>query len=183
MLFHSKNRNPKSETNFVEVGKDTFVIIDYRIRLEDGSYVKGENGPVSLNFIVSYDQVLPALERRLLGLREGAVVEFVIPASEAFGEHDASQVHIRSFGEFPEGLGLGVGKWVIATNEQTQAQYGYYVKAKTDDTITLDFNHPLAGKDLHYQVKVISVRHAQKEELEYLRPCEHQDDSGPVGQS
>ena len=167
----------------MEVGKDTFVIIDYRIRLNDGSYVKGENGPVSLNFIVGYDQVLPALERRLLGFREGAVVEFVIPASEAFGEYDASQVHTRSFVEFPEGLVLEVGKWVIATNEQTQAQYGYYVKGKTEGTVTLDFNHPLAGKDLHYQIKVISVRPALKEELEYLRPCEHKDDSAPVGQS
>jgi FKBP-type peptidyl-prolyl cis-trans isomerase SlyD len=167
----------------MEVGKDTFVIIDYRIRLEDGSYVKGEDGPVSLNFIVGYDQVLPALERRLLGFRERAMVEFVISASEAFGEYDASQVHIRSFEEFPEGQGLEVGKWVIATNEQTQAQYGYYVKAKTGDTVTLDFNHPLAGKDLHYQVEVISVRPALKEELEYLRPCEHKDDSAPVAKS
>jgi FKBP-type peptidyl-prolyl cis-trans isomerase SlyD len=171
----------KSERNLVEVGKDTFVIIDYRIRLDDGSYVKGEKGPVSLNFIVGYDQVLLALERRLLGLREGAVVEFVIPASEAFGEHDASQVHTKAFEEFPEGRSLEVGKWVIATNEQTQAQYSYYVKGKSDDAVTLDFNHPLAGKDLHYQVKMISVRPALKEELQYLRPCEHKDDSALVG--
>jgi FKBP-type peptidyl-prolyl cis-trans isomerase 2 len=183
LVFHSENPNLKSETNLMEVGKDTFVIIDYRIRLNDGSYVKGENGPVSLNFIVGYDQVLLTLERRLLGLGEGAVVEFVIPASEAFGEHDASQVHTKTFEEFPEGQSLQVGKWVVATNEQTQAQYSYYVKGKTEDTVTLDFNHPLAGKDLYYQVKVISVRPALKEELEYLRPCEHQDDSAPVGKS
>jgi FKBP-type peptidyl-prolyl cis-trans isomerase SlyD len=159
----------------MEVGKDMFVIIEYRVQLDDGSYVKGENGPVSLNFIVGYEQVLPALERNLLGLSQGANVSFVIPASQAFGERDASQVYTRTFEEFPEGRALTRGKWIIATNEETQAQYGYYVVEKAEETITLDFNHPLAGKDLIYQVKVAAVRPALKEELEYLRPCEQKD--------
>lgn len=163
----------------MEVGKDRFVILEYRVRLDDGSYVKGESGPISLNFIVGYDQVLPALERRLLGLGEGAEVAFVIPAAEAFGEYDASQVHTRTFEEFPEGRSLEAGKWIVATNEQTQAQYGYYVKGKHEESITLDFNHPLAGKDLHYQVKVVGVRPALEEELAYLRPCEYKEDSAP----
>jgi FKBP-type peptidyl-prolyl cis-trans isomerase SlyD len=167
----------------MDVGRDMFVIIEYRLHLDDGSYARGESGPVSLNFIVGYDQVLPALEKRLLGLGEGAEVKFVIPAAEAFGEYDVSQVHTRTFDELPEGRSLEVGKWVLATNEQTRAQYNYYVKGKTADTVTLDFNHPLAGKDLHYQVKVISVRPALREELEYLRPCQHQDDLAPVGPS
>ena len=167
----------------MEVGRDMFVIIEYRIHLDDGSYVKGESGPISLNFVVGYDQVLPALERRLLGRGEGAQVEFVLPASEAFGEYDASQVHTRTFSEFPAGRSLETGKWIIATNEQTQAQYGYYIRGKTKDTVTLDFNHPLAGKDLHYEVKVVSVRPALKEELEYLRPCEHQEGSAPTAEA
>ncbi len=163
----------------MEVGKDTFVIIEYRVHLVDGSYVKGENGPISMNFIVGYEQVLPGLERRLVGLGEGVEVAFVIPAPEAFGHHDASQVHVRTFEEFPEGRSQEPGKWIIATSEQTQAQYGYYVKEKSGETITLDFNHPLAGKDLCYEVKIVSVRPALKEELAYLRPCEHQEDSAP----
>ena len=163
----------------MEVGKDMFVIVEYRVQLSDASYVRGENGPVSMNFIVGYEQVLPALEKRLLGLREGARVEFVVPAGEAFGEYDVSQVHVRTFEEFPEGRALTEGKWIIATNEQTQAQYGYFVKEKTEDTITLDFNHPLAGKDLTYQVNVATVRPALKEELEYLRPCEQGGDEAP----
>ena len=164
----------------MEVGKDMFVILEYRVCLDDGSYVRGENGPVSLNFVTGYQQVLPALEQRLLGLSEGAESAFTIPASEAFGDHDASQVHVKSFEEFPAGRSLEVGKWIIASNEETQAQYSYFVKDKTEETVTLDFNHPLAGKDLHYQVKIIGVRSALKEELEYLRPCEHSDDTAPA---
>lgn len=156
----------------MEVSKDMFVIIDYTVRLQDGSYVKGENGPVSLNFVVDYNQILPALERRLLGLRAGEKADFVIPAREAFGEHDPSQVRTKTFDEFPEGRHLVEGKWAVATNEQTQAQYSYYVKETTDRSVTLDFNHPLAGQDLYYQVEVTHIRPALPEELEYLRPCE-----------
>ena len=156
----------------MEVSKDTFVIIEYTVRLKDGSYVKGENGPVSLNFVVDYNQILPALERRLLGLKAGETADFVIPAGEAFGEYDPSQLRTKSFDEFPEGRNLMEGKWAMATNEHTQAQYSYYVKDKTDRSVTLDFNHPLAGQDLYYHVEVIHVRPALQEELEYLRPCE-----------
>ena len=156
----------------MEVSKDMFVIIEYTVRLKDGVYLKGEYEPASLNFVVDYDQILPALERRLLGLKEGEQADFTIPAREAFGEHDASQVRTKTFEEFPQGRSLEQGKWAVATNEQTQARYSYFVKNKTDRSVTLDFNHPLAGQDLYYSVKIAHIRPALQEELEHLRPCE-----------
>jgi FKBP-type peptidyl-prolyl cis-trans isomerase SlyD len=161
----------------MDIGKDTFVILEYRVKLEDGTYIKGEDGPVSLNFIVGYGQILQALEKRLLGLEAEAETKFTIPAREAFGERDENLVRTRTFAEFPEGRNLEPGRWIVATNELTQAQYSYFVKDKTEDAVVLDYNHPLAGKDLHYQVKVAHVRPAAQEELEYLRPCEHGPDS------
>lgn len=157
----------------MEIRKDASVTMEYSVRLEDGSYVKGENGPVSLHFIAGYGEILPSLEARLLGLQEGVETDFVLAANEAFGEHDPSQVSTRTFDEFPEGRNLQAGKWALATNAKTDAQYSYFVKEKTADTVVLDFNHPLAGRDLHYHVKVIRVRPAMEEELEFLRPCEH----------
>lgn len=165
----------------MEVAKDMSVVIDYRVHLDDGTYVRGEGGPVSLNFVTGYEQVLPALERRLMGLSEGTEIAFIIPASEAFGEYDPSQVQEQSLEEFPEGRNVEEGKWIVATNEQTGAQYGYFVRAKTENTVTMDFNHPLAGKDLHYHVKVASVRAALKDELAYVRPCEHHEEAAPAG--
>ena len=160
----------------MEIGKDMFVILEYTLRLADGSFVRGsEEGPVSMNFVVGYEEVLPALERRLLGLQQGVETELVIPAREAFGEPDPAQVRRKTFAEFPQGRELEVGKWIVATEEFSQAQYSYYVKDKTDRDVVLDFNHPLAGKDLHYRIKVVHVRPALKEELEYLRPCGQPD--------
>lgn len=60
----------------------------------------------------------------------------------------------------------------MAVNEDTNAQYSYFVKEKTGDAVVLDFNHPLAGKALYYSIKVVKVRPASAEELTYLRPCQ-----------
>jgi len=160
----------------MEIANDTAVVLEYTVHLENGFCVKGEDGPASLNFVVGYNQVLPALERRLLGLLPGDAVDFIIPAREAFGEYDPSQVSKRTYDEFPRGRKMEVGKWAVATDEKTGAQYNYYVKGKDEDSVTLDFNHPLAGKDLYYHVKVVHVRSALAEELDYLRPCRHGSD-------
>ena len=162
----------------MEITKDTFVVIEYTLKLADGSTVKGsdEEGSASLNFIAGYEQILPALEQRLLGLEAGSDVEFWVPPEEAFGEHHPHLVETRSYAEFPQGRTFTVGKWIVATNESTQAQFSYHVIDKTDQAVVLDFNHPLAGKSLHYRVKVMHVRAALPEELAYVRPCEFEKD-------
>lgn len=166
----------------MRIAKDTFVVVESTVRLADGSFVRGEDGPVSMNFVAGYGQVLPALERRLMGAEAGQVLDFVIPAAEAFGERSEALVRTRSFDAFPEGRRLEPGRWVVATCSETEAQYGYYVLAKSEESVTLDFNHPLAGKDLHYHLEVRLVRAAAPDELQYLRPCEQgegRDMDGP----
>jgi FKBP-type peptidyl-prolyl cis-trans isomerase SlyD len=157
----------------MEIGKDSFVVIEYCLRLSDGAYVKGENGPVSMNFVIGYGQLLPALENALIGLEQGARKEVTIPAAEAFGERDESQVQTVNLSDFPAGRDLVAGKWAIAKNNETGSQYSYFVREKTDSTITIDYNHPLVGQDLHYDFTVVLVRPALADELEFLRPCEH----------
>jgi len=157
----------------MQIAKDSFVVIEYSLRLDDGSFVKGENTPASMNFIVGYGQILPALEQKLIGLQQGAEIELKILACEGFGERDQSLVQSMALSGFPRGRDLEPGRWATAKNEATGAQYSYYVCEKTDSTITVDYNHPLAGRDLYYKVKVVLVRPAFTEELEFLRPCEH----------
>jgi FKBP-type peptidyl-prolyl cis-trans isomerase SlyD len=158
----------------MEIGKDTFVILEYTTWLDDGTYINGEpdGRPASLNFVVGYDQLLPALEHHLLGVAEGARLDLAISPEEAFGEVQPHLVKRRPFDEFPAGMDLVAGKWVRATSDATGAQYSYFVKDKSEDAVVLDFNHPLAGKTLYYSITVIKVRPASDEELAYLRPCQ-----------
>jgi FKBP-type peptidyl-prolyl cis-trans isomerase SlyD len=157
----------------MQIAKDAFVVIEYSLRLDDGSLVKGENTPASMNFIVGYGQILEALEKGLIGLEQGAQKELMIAARDGFGEHDESLVRTMALSEFPPGRSLEPGRWAIAKNKETGAQYSYLIREKTDSTITLDYNHPLAGKDLYYHVNVVLVRPALAEELEFLCPCEY----------
>ncbi|MEJ5300440.1 MAG: peptidylprolyl isomerase [Thermodesulforhabdaceae bacterium] len=160
----------------MEISKDTVVTIEYTVQIDDGSYVKGSpDQPVSMYFTVGYDQILPALEARLYGLKEGDETSFSIHAEEAFGLYKKELLKRRSFEEFPQGRTLSPGKWVIATDPSTKAQYAYKVVEKTDHDVLLDFNHPLAGKNLLYKVKIVKVRPATKEELAFIRPCEFDD--------
>jgi FKBP-type peptidyl-prolyl cis-trans isomerase SlyD len=158
----------------MEIHNDCCVVLEYTLRLDDGSYVRGDpaGGVASLNFIAGYDQILPGLEHRLLGLTEGSITSFTIRAAEAFGEHSPQLVRERSYDDFPEGRSLEPGRWVAATNERTGARYVYRVVEKTAAGVRLDFNHPLAGKDLHYHVRIVKVRAALPEELVEVRPCE-----------
>ena len=157
----------------MQISKDCFVVIEYSLRLDDGPFVKGDKTPASMNFIAGYAQVLPALEKGLIGLEQGARTELKIPAAQAFGEHDDELVRTLDLGSFPSGRGLEPGKWAMAKNEATGAYYSYLVVDKTDSTITVDYNHPLAGKDLYYDITILLVRPALPEEMEFLRPCEH----------
>lgn len=156
----------------LEVFKDRLVVVEYRVTLEDGTVVLGGDEPAALNFAVGYGQVLPALESRLLGHKAGEILQFVIPAEEAFGPYDPRQVKRRSFEEFPQGRALQPGKWVVASDDRTGAQYSYYVQSKDENGVVLDFNHPLAGKDLYYRLRIVKVRDLTPDELIELRPCQ-----------
>ena len=160
----------------MEIGKDAVVIIEYTVRLADGAFVRGsETTPASMSFVCGYGEALPALEARLLGMEEGAEASFVIPAAEGFGERDPNLVRRRDFKEYPVGRTLVPGKWAVGTDPRTGATVSHFVVARDEDGVTLDDNHPLAGRDLHYRVRVAAVRAALPEELAHIRPCETEE--------
>ena len=95
-----------------------------------------------------------------------------LPPEEAFGPYRPEEVREKGYDEFPEGRELEEGKWVVARNERTGTAYGYFVKRKEEDKIVLDYNHPLAGKELVYDLEILEARPATEEEQALLRPCE-----------
>ena len=161
--------------------ENSFVILKYTVKLEDGEIIKGdpEQGLAHMEFVTGYNQVIPGLERRVIGLSEGDEVEISVNPDEGFGPYDPSLVQEKTFAEFPEGKNLEEGRWARATNPQHRVTFGYLVLEKKPDRIVLDYNHPLAGKTLIYQVHVEEVREANREELEILRPCEFGEAGSP----
>lgn len=161
--------------------ENSYVILKYTVTLENGEIVKGDpkKGLAHMEFVTGYNQVIPGLEKRLVGLSEGDEAEVNVPPDEGFGQYDPSLVQEKTFEKFPEGKNLEEGRWALATNPQHRVTFGYLVVEKKPDSIVLDYNHPLAGKALVYQVKVEKVREANREELEILRPCEFGEPGTP----
>jgi FKBP-type peptidyl-prolyl cis-trans isomerase SlyD len=173
-----KETDSRSENTIQEQG--TFVSIVYTLRLESGEIVKGDPAKAleHMTFITGYNQALPGLERRLLGLGQGEIAEIVVPAEEAFGEPDPELVVEKPFGGFPQGRNLKPGHWVLAKNPDHKVSFGYYVREKRPESVVLDYNHPLAGKSLYYTVHITEVRPATRDELAIVKPCEYAPETG-----
>ena len=161
--------------------ENSYVNIKYTVRLENGEVVKGDpqNGLAHMEFVTGYNQIIPGLERRLIGMSQGDTGEIAVPPKEGFGPYDPELVLEKTYEEFPEGRNLEQGRWARASNLQHRVTFGYLVLEKKPDRVILDYNHPLAGKTLLYQVVVEDVREANREELEILRPCEFGQEGSP----
>ena len=165
--------NGNRQTDVIQE-KGTYVKIRYCLKTAEGEYIKGDprEGFAILEIFTGYNQLIPGLERRLLGRRVGEKMQTRLPPDEAFGPYRPEEVREKGYDEFPEGRGLEEGRWVVARNERTRTAYGYFVRKKEADRIVLDYNHPLAGKELFYDLEILEVRPATEEERTLLRPCE-----------
>ncbi len=154
------------------IAKDRYVVLEYRMRLDSGEQIRGSaETPVYLQFVAGYGEVLPGLERRLWGLREQEAVEFVVPAAEAFGAYELENIQAWSRKVFPPDLELRVDLKVLPADLPFPPEYPLTIKEVREDAVILDMNHPFAGHDLHYQVRVLEVRPATPEEIEPLKQC------------
>jgi FKBP-type peptidyl-prolyl cis-trans isomerase SlyD len=162
----------KGKTTMSVIAKDNYVTLEYRLWLDSGEQLRGTpEAPGVLTFIAGCSELMPGLEKRLLGLRVQDAVAFTVPAAEAFGDYDPNFVQEWSHKVFPPDLELKPGQKVLPANLPFPPEYPLTVKEVTAEAVVLDMNHPLAGHDLRYEVKVVEVRPATPEELEPLKQC------------
>jgi FKBP-type peptidyl-prolyl cis-trans isomerase SlyD len=141
------------------------VSLDYTLTV-DGEVVDTSEDTEPIQFIQGQENIIPGLERELYGLSIGDDKEVIVPPQDAYGEVEPEDGMDVPRSEFPPEIPLEVG-----TGLQLRTQEGETVSAHIvsigPETIRLDFNHPLAGKELHFAVKVIDLRPATSEELEH----------------
>lgn len=150
----------------MEIKKDTVVSIDYRLHLGDGKIIDESEPGDPLVFLQGYDEVIPGLEKAVEGKKAGDTLKAQIPPEDAYGDYEPEGVEEVPREEFPADLPLEEGRMVSATDEEGD-DVDFLVKEVREKTVVVDFNHPLAGKTLHYEVTVRDVRAATEEELEH----------------
>ncbi len=146
--------------------KDTVVTVDYRLTLPDGEVVEISEPGDPLTYLHGYEDIVPGLEKALEGKAVGDRVQAIVPPEEAYGEYDPEGVEEVDRSEFPAELELEEGGTITATDEDDD-EVEFLVKEIKGDRVVVDFNHPLAGKTLHFDVTIREIRPATAEELEH----------------
>ena len=147
----------------MEIARDTVVSIDYTLTNDDGEVLDQSEVGEPLSYIHGSGQIIPGLESALVGRKPGDAFTVRVLAPEAYGEHDPELVVSADKNQFGGGE-PEVGMRVQADDESEEI---LTVTAIDGDVVTLDGNHPLAGMPLTFEVKVVSVRAATKQELSH----------------
>jgi FKBP-type peptidyl-prolyl cis-trans isomerase SlyD len=150
----------------MKVAKDSVVSIDYRLHLGDGKVVDESEPGEPLVYLHGHDEIVPGLEKALEGRDVGYSTKVVVPPDEGYGAYDPEGVEEVPKSEFPDDFELVTGGILSATDPDGD-EVDFVIKEVKPDTVVVDFNHPLAGKTLHFDVTVRDVRAATKEELEH----------------
>jgi FKBP-type peptidyl-prolyl cis-trans isomerase SlyD len=175
----------KNET-ILEISKHSMVTLTYDLRLDDeyGEVIEQATEEKPLQFLFGAGLMLPEFESRLSGLKEGEPFKIKLTKNDAYGEvnQDAvvelpKQVFLVD-GNFDEDL-IKVGNNVPMMSSNGQRLNGLVLEIG-DETIKMDFNHPLAGEDLHFAGRILDVRQPSEEELSEMLSgggCGCSDDS------
>ena len=147
------------------IAKDRVVTIDYSLKDSEGDLLDSSSGAEPLIYLHGNDNIIKGLEKHLEGKEAGDLVDCVVPAAEGYGERDESLVFKVDKSEFGPDTKVEVGMQFEAHGEQG-AQIVTVVGIESSE-VTIDANHPLAGEELHFSVKVVDVREATSEELEH----------------
>ena len=148
-----------------QVAKDVVVSIEYTLEV-DGEVVDYSDKEEPLEYIQGHDQIIPGLESALAGMVVGDSKNVSVAAPDAYGEVDAEAVIEVGRTDFPEEVPMEIGTQVQVRNTDGHVLDARIAKIE-GDKVTLDFNHPLAGKDLLFKVTILALRNATEEELEH----------------
>ena len=148
----------------MKIENDAVVEIEYTVTLDSGEVVEGKDQPARYSFIFGRGQIFPALEEKLRGLEADDTTEVTLSPEEGFGQPRPELMREVPLSEFPPGLEIEVGHMYRTMDDKGNPMY-FSIKEKKEDTAVLDFNHPLAGENLHFKVRIVNVRPATVEEL------------------
>ncbi len=150
-----------------KIENGSVVTLQYKLYLENDEFIEESEADDPLVYLHGYDNIIPGLEKALTGLGEGDEKTVTVPAADAYGEYDDDGVMEVPVEDLPEDLEPEEGMVLQITDPQGEESLAEIVEITEDGGIVLDFNHPLAGEDLKFEVKVLAIRQATDVELEH----------------
>lgn len=142
------------------------VTFNYTLKDENGELLDSTEKGGPFSFITGNKQVLPGLEEALGSMIIGSKKNVKLIATDAYGEYDEGAVQKVKRNLFPEEAELEIGMTYFAHSPEDQ-HLQFVVTEIENDEITVNFNHPLAGKHLEFDVELLDVRDATPEEMQH----------------
>jgi FKBP-type peptidyl-prolyl cis-trans isomerase 2 len=152
-VAHAEEPEKKGKKSVVEAGST--VAIEYTLTLEDGTKVDSNVGGEALSLEQGSGQIIPGLDKQLIGMKVSETKQVKVTPEEAYGQIDPAAFTEVPISELPEDARTP-GMMLMARDDQGRTRR-LLVQKIEGDTATLDFNHPLAGKTLIFDVKILEV--------------------------
>ncbi len=150
----------------MRISEQKVVTMNYEVADDQGQLIdrSEEGGPLA--YIHGNGQLIPGLETALEGRGKGDKIAVDVPPEQGYGERDEEGVQIVARNQFDDSVEIEVGMQFEAQDDDEGHQI-VTVVAVDGENITLDTNHPLAGKNLRFKVEILDVRDASTEELSH----------------
>lgn len=147
------------------VSDNKVVSISYELWV-DGMLEDSADQAYPLQYLHGHQNIIPGLEKALEGLSVGEKKTVIVPPEEGYGELLEDSLVTLERAIFPEEYNLEIGESLHLRQDDTEEIYTAYIQSYDDQNVVLDLNHPLAGKDLKFEVEVVEIRDASAHELE-----------------
>jgi len=146
-----------------EIKKGKIVAFSYELKDDDGDLIEKSEQP--LEYLHGSNNIIPGLEREMEGLKAGDTKNITVSPEEGYGEYDDSLVFDVPRENFPKEMEIEIG--MEFKTDTDDGEMIVVVNAVTDEAVEVDGNHPLAGENLHFSIKVEGVRDATPQELQH----------------
>jgi FKBP-type peptidyl-prolyl cis-trans isomerase SlyD len=150
----------------MEIKTGAYVVFSYTLSLDTGETLDITEAKQPVGFIVDSDHMLPSVEKQLLGMRAGESATIFLEPEEAFGKYDPDAIKDVPRDNFPGEIDLQPTMPFQA--EGSDGPVTFVVKSVDGDTVSVDMNHPLAGRRVRCEVEIHEVRELTIEEKSQL---------------
>lgn len=155
--------------SLASISNGKVVFFHYTLTDADGEVIDSSEGMEPMPYLHGADNIVPGLERQMLGRKVGDRFKAVVPAAEGYGEVEGPGPQAIPRDAFPEDAELEEGMQFHAQDEEGN-EMPLWVVSIEDDTVLVDQNHPLAGVELHFQVEIVDMRDATEIEIAHGHP-------------
>jgi FKBP-type peptidyl-prolyl cis-trans isomerase SlyD len=147
----------------MQIADEMAVMIHYKVANTEGEVLDSSEGDEPLAYIQGAGNIVPGLEQALLGKRVGDRVKVTVAPEDGYGMHEPEKVQTVPRDAFDTEAKIEPGMQFQA--ESDDGEVIVTVTEVTEDEVTVDANHPLAGQTLHFEVEVVEIRACTEEEL------------------